>query len=136
MAAEKIDIVVEGTDATVAAGELSESIYEVFGHSTEPVPVGPAGPEPGKKFDPATVAAVTGIVAVALQLPDIALKVMDFKDRLTKKPKIDALQKKIEALEAAHPGATIRVRKPDGTLMRITGVDPDTLIDLFSGRRR
>ncbi len=136
MAAEKIEIVGEGTDAAAAAGALSESIEALFGHRTEPVPVGAAEPAPGKKFDPAWIAAVASAVAVVVHLPDVALKVMDLKDRLTQKPKIDALQKKIEALEAAHPGATIRVRKPDGTLMRITGVDPDTLIDLFSGRRR
>lgn len=133
MEQNKIQLVVEGTDADAAAGELSESIFEIFGHRTQALPMGAAGPEPGKKFDPALAAAITGMVAVALQLPDVALKVKDLKDRLTQKPKIDAFQEKAKAIEAVR-GATIKIRKPDGTLIQITGVAPDTLIDLFSRR--
>ena len=52
MPAGRLQFMVEGPEAEAVAGEFAKRIQKHLGAGVTPVPVGTAGPEPGKKSGP------------------------------------------------------------------------------------
>lgn len=117
-------LVIRSTDPDTikAAQEDLESLLYSWGAPTPTATLTTETPDTNARIDAGTVIAVLNLV---LDIPGAILATRDLVDRLTNRPRAEAL---IEAAAKLPPGTTLELRTKD-TYLNIRTATPDTILD-------
>lgn len=123
-------LVIRSTDADTikAAQEDLESLLHSWGAPTPTAMLTTEAPDTNAKIDAGTAIAVLNLV---LDIPGAILATRDLVDRLTNRPRAEAL---IEAAAKLPPGTTLELRTKD-TYLNIRTATPDTILDAANNAR-
>lgn len=124
--AKEIGFFVQGADAALAADEIKKIIREELGFESRITPAPRQQADDIKMIDPATGVALAALI---LAIPGTVLAVLDIKDRLSQKKKLDAALTEIDQKVIRKHKVAVKVIYPDGTVKETRVVDTVELLE-------